>query len=230
MWDDDIVHLAKFWYNRCRFYKIAHMLSAQKYMKNDRFLSIPTILFQTIISSVSFSGENTSTYASYTIGSIAITTAIFTALKDYLKYSKFETEHRQSYHGYSRITRLIEKELVLQRTGLESMDQKKFINDLCSQLELLSNDSPEIDEEILDKVRSMEISNHDNEIMERLNLSMEMNNQSMKQIKKTDLERISEFLNNCNQKQIQETSECMNKIVLPPLPPNNTENNKFVIA
>lgn len=195
MWDEDIVHLAKFWYNRCRFYRMAHMISAQKYMRNDRYLSIPTILFQTVISSISFSGENTAEYASYSIGAIAMGTAILTALKDYLKYSKMETQHRQSYHGYSRVTRLIEKELVLQRSGLETMDQKKFINDLCAQLELLSNDSPEIDEEILDKVKSMEISNQDNEIINRLNMSMEMDRITMKQIKRDDLQRVSEFLN-----------------------------------
>ena len=214
MWDEDIVHLAKFWYNRCRFYRMAHMISAQKYMKNDRYLSIPTILFSTIISSISFSGESSSQYASYSIGSIAMVSAILSALKDYLKYSKMETEHRQSYHGYSRITRLIEKELVLQRSGMESMDQKKFINELCSQLELLSNDSPEIDEDILDKVKSMEISNKDNEIINRLNMSMEIDKMSMKQIKKEDLERVSEFLNE------KDLVHRPRQLVLPKLPNN----------
>lgn len=198
MWDEDIVHLAKFWYNRCRFYRMAHMFSAQKYTRHDRMLSIPSLLIQTSVGSISFSGNNTLIFMSYIIGSLSIGSAMLSALKDYLKFSKIETQHRQSYHGYSRLIRLIEKELVLQRSGMESMDQKKFINDLCSQLELLSNDSPEIEESILNKVKGIETSHQENELINRINMSMEMDRMTIKQIQKKDVEKVSDFLNKRN--------------------------------
>lgn len=145
VWNTAVEKLFVSWCDLAACYKWLHEKSYHKYRKINYMFAIPIIVLSTLTgtANIGIGGlvpPNAVQTANVAIGLVSITTGIIGTLQNFFRYPQLSEAHLNAYTGWSRLQRLINTELNLERKARRNTGD--FLKICRNEFERLMEQSP----------------------------------------------------------------------------------------
>lgn len=141
------------WGDKAMCYRWMHSKSNEDYSIQNTWFTIPVIIMSTITGTANFAQDqfpsSIRNYAPMLIGSVNIFAGIITTIQQFLKIGELNEAHRVSAISWDKFYRKIKVEL--SKSPIERQNVTDFIKSCTEEYDRLTETSPPIKQNILDK-------------------------------------------------------------------------------
>ena len=130
---------------------ILHTFSSQKYNRYSVMINLPVIFISSVIGFLNV--INIFTDQNILLGSISILISLFKSIESYMQYTKRSESHRMLSLSYSKMSKLIQSNLILSRD--ERQDARSLYEMVINTQQNLNESAPTIDKDIIDKFNTI---------------------------------------------------------------------------
>lgn len=151
-WSVEEENLLRKWGKEINDFCEMHTRSTIYYSKFTKYLSIPSMIINTTLSSAVLGNSKylETEYVLFIVGILLVVSNILKSLTDfYFKTQEYYTSHKFASHEYRKLYNKISEQLVLKQTERES--SKVFIEYARKKIDALYSEAPELPEHIFKK-------------------------------------------------------------------------------